>query len=78
MKHVQVSKLPLKEQLELLSQATVVVSNIGSRSFRLIYLSNGASVILVGPPECARPSPPPPPPTPQNNCPCAADPEHAD
>ena len=53
MEHVQISKYPLEEQLKLLSQATVVVSNIGSRSFRLIYLPNGATTILVGPPECA-------------------------
>ena len=51
MEHVQISTYPLKEQLQLLSQATVMVSNIGSRSFRLIYLPNGASTILVGPPE---------------------------
>ena len=51
--HVEISVLPLAEQLELISQATVLVSNIGSRSFRLIYLPNGATTILVGPPECA-------------------------
>eukprot|EP00892_Ulva_mutabilis_P012456 jgi/Ulvmu1/9583/UM054_0013.1 len=51
MEHVQISKHPLQKQLELLSQATVAISNIGSRSFRLIYLPNGATTILVGPPE---------------------------
>eukprot|EP00892_Ulva_mutabilis_P006234 jgi/Ulvmu1/3983/UM183_0002.1 len=51
MERVVMSILPLQEQLEYLSQATVVVSNIGSRSFRLIYLPNGATAILVGPPE---------------------------
>eukprot|EP00892_Ulva_mutabilis_P012436 jgi/Ulvmu1/9565/UM053_0054.1 len=51
MEHVMISRHPLKRQLELLSKATVLVSNIGSRSFRLIYLPNGATTILVGPPE---------------------------
>eukprot|EP00892_Ulva_mutabilis_P012457 jgi/Ulvmu1/9584/UM054_0014.1 len=51
MEHVQISEYSLQKQLELLSQATVVISNIGSRSFRLIYLPNGATTILVGPPE---------------------------
>eukprot|EP00892_Ulva_mutabilis_P002582 jgi/Ulvmu1/12324/UM089_0008.1 len=51
MEHVVSSAQPLEEQLDYLSKATVVVSNIGSRSFRLIYLPNGATTILVGPPE---------------------------
>eukprot|EP00892_Ulva_mutabilis_P006235 jgi/Ulvmu1/3984/UM183_0003.1 len=52
MEHVIISAHPLEEQLErYLSKATVVVSSIGSRSFRLIYLPNGATTILVGPPE---------------------------
>ena len=55
MKHVEISVFPLQEQLTLLSKATVVVTNIGSRSFRLISLPNGAPTILVGPPEYAPP-----------------------
>eukprot|EP00892_Ulva_mutabilis_P002583 jgi/Ulvmu1/12325/UM089_0009.1 len=51
MEHVVISAHPLEKQLDYLSKATVVVSNIGSRSFRLIYLPNGATAILVGPPE---------------------------
>eukprot|EP00892_Ulva_mutabilis_P012438 jgi/Ulvmu1/9567/UM053_0056.1 len=51
MQHAEISRYPLEEQLELLSKATIVVSNIGSRSFRLIYVPNGATTILVGPPE---------------------------
>eukprot|EP00892_Ulva_mutabilis_P012437 jgi/Ulvmu1/9566/UM053_0055.1 len=51
MEHVEISRLSLSEQLELLSKATVVITNIGSRSFRLIYLPNGATTILIGPPE---------------------------
>eukprot|EP00892_Ulva_mutabilis_P006239 jgi/Ulvmu1/3988/UM183_0007.1 len=58
MEHVQISDYPLEKQLDYLSKATVVVTNIGSRSFRLIYLPNGASVILVGPPEYAIKLPP--------------------
>ena len=56
MEHVQISAYTLQEQLEVISQATVLVSNIGSRSFRLIYLPNGATTILVGPPECGPPA----------------------
>ena len=51
MEHVEISLYSLEDQLKLLSKATVVITNVGSRSFRLIYLPNGASVILVGPPE---------------------------
>eukprot|EP00892_Ulva_mutabilis_P006238 jgi/Ulvmu1/3987/UM183_0006.1 len=51
MEHIRISRYPLDKQLAYLSKATVVITNIGSRSFRLIYLPNGASVILVGPPE---------------------------
>lgn len=39
-----------KEQIELLARATVLVSTIGSRSFRLVYLPDGAQVIIVSPP----------------------------
>ena len=46
-----ISQLSAAEQLYRLSNATVLVSNIGSRSFRLIFLQDGASVILVGPPD---------------------------
>ena len=55
MANVKISTFPLQHQLELISRATVLVSNIGSRSFRLIYLPNGATTILVGPPECTPP-----------------------
>lgn len=58
--YTQISKLPLERQLALLSKATVLISNIGSRSFRLIYLPNGATTILIGPPECAPLRTPPP------------------
>ena len=35
-----------KEQLELLSHTTVLVSTIGSRSFRMALLPDGAQVCL--------------------------------
>jgi hypothetical protein len=40
-----------EEQTEILSKTTVLVTSIGSRSFRMVYLPDGAQVILVGPPE---------------------------
>ena len=39
-----------KEQIELLARTTVLVSTIGSRSFRLVYLPDGAQMVIVGPP----------------------------
>ena len=39
-----------KEQIELLARTTVLVSTIGSRSFRLVYLPDGAQMIIVSPP----------------------------
>ena len=44
-----------KEQIELLSRTTVLVSTIGSRSFRLIYLPDGAQMIIVSPPVWQKP-----------------------
>ena len=37
--------------MELLSRATVAVSTVGSRAFRLLYLQDGAQTIFIGPPE---------------------------
>lgn len=73
MEHVQISTYTLQEQLELMSRATVVISSIGSRSFRLMYLPNGATMILIGPPECAPPLPAPAPVTPPMACPLPTD-----
>eukprot|EP00892_Ulva_mutabilis_P000921 jgi/Ulvmu1/1082/UM105_0041.1 len=36
--------------LELLARTTVLISTIGSRSFRLVYLPDGAQMIIVSPP----------------------------
>lgn len=40
-----------EQQIELLSRTTVLISTIGSRSFRLVFLPDGAQSIIVGPPE---------------------------
>lgn len=45
------SALDSQEQLEELSTTTVFITSIGSSSFRLIYLPEGAHTILVGAPE---------------------------
>lgn len=54
-KSVVLSALHASEQLVELSTTTVFVTPIGSSSFRLIYLPQGAHTILVGAPEGAVP-----------------------
>lgn len=44
----RISELSGPDQLTLLSRTTVLISNIGSRSFRLLFLPDGAQAILVG------------------------------
>eukprot|EP00892_Ulva_mutabilis_P004473 jgi/Ulvmu1/2398/UM131_0010.1 len=51
-----ISALTSKEQIELLARTTVLVSTIGSRSFRLVYLPDGAQMIIVSPPCWRRPN----------------------
>jgi hypothetical protein len=41
------------EQTRQLSETSILVSNIGSRSFRLIFLPDGARVLFIGAPEIA-------------------------
>jgi hypothetical protein len=48
-----------EEQMKLLSETTVLVSNIGSRSFRLVFLPDGAQAINVGTLETWGPEGPP-------------------
>ena len=49
-----IADLTARQQLEELSETTVLVSNIGSRSFRLALLRDGASAVLIGPPQVRR------------------------
>lgn len=49
-KSLIMSDLDSQEQLEELSQTSIFVTPIGSSSFRLIYLPEGAHAILVGAP----------------------------
>ena len=54
--HVDFKLEPMKErdameQMRVLAATSVLVTNVGSRSFRLVYLPDGAHVILVGAPE---------------------------
>lgn len=48
---VKISQLPGEEQMQLLSETTVLVTSVGSRSYWMMYLPDGAQVVLVGPPE---------------------------
>lgn len=50
-KSLIMSSLEAEEQLKELSTTTVFITPIGSSSFRLIYLPEGAHTILVGAPE---------------------------
>jgi hypothetical protein len=40
-----------EEQMRELSDTTILVSNVGSRSFRLVFLPDGGRALLVGAPE---------------------------
>lgn len=48
--YVELMEASPEEQVQLLARTSVLVTTVGSASFRLLFLPDGASVVLVGAP----------------------------
>lgn len=51
---IPMSTMSADQQLRELSSTTILISNVGSASFRMVYLPTGAQVILIGSPTKAQ------------------------